>query len=483
MRRLRLLSIVLSIAGTACETRESTPGDSSSGAQSVHLERKEEAAPPSECGTLRDVVPADLVTLDGDVLHHLDETEGYGLTYVGDPSRPRDISRVAFVGTPIALHVRPPHAWIAYVDWNVPGAATIVRLIDITHPETPRIMGSSSRPGVASGTALVGGVLYVFAKNGQNDGSSVLASYRSVDGKMALADEVVLEGRAAALAASPAGLATVTTLASGVSVSWIDPAPDRPGAMSLRGTRVVAGGFPAWERDVVSADEGQGVRFLACKTTECRVEEDALVRVIDFARGADDVRATLPVRIGAGVPVARFADDHLYVASDGVLRVVDLHPVPRVVGSVPLAGTVSALRPHGTQVLTVGTIGTPSTGIRVAVHDVDVRVPSLPRLRGTATFGHDWTWSRAADDDRALSIDPSRELMALPFSTWRARDGRYATGAQVLAFARGAPVMREALPADGHVERVMFVKGQLLAVGAGAVTVLDPASERELEVR
>jgi uncharacterized secreted protein with C-terminal beta-propeller domain len=233
----------------------------------------------------------------------------------------------------------------------------------------------------------------------------------------------------------------------------------------------------------VSADEGHAVRFLACKTTECRVEDDALVRVIDFARGAEDIRTALPVRVGAGVPVARFADDHLYVADNGALRVIDLHPTPRVVGSVPLSGTLSALHPHGTRVLTVGTVGTPGTGIRVAVHDVDVRVPSLPRLRGTATFGHDWTWSRAADDDRAISVDPSRELMALPFSTWRATDGRYATGAQVLAFARGAPVLRETLPADGHVERVMFVKGRLLAIGGGAVTMLESASERELEVR
>lgn len=381
------------------------------------------------------------------------------------------------------MHVRPPLAWVAYVDWDVPGAATIIRVIDIARPEAPRIAGTTSRPGVSTGTALVGGVFYVFGANGSSNASSAIVSYRMRDGQLVTGDELAFEGRAAALAGSPAGLATVSTTTAGVSVSWVDLSRDRPGAMILRGTRAVGGRFPAWERDVISADEAQAVRFLACTAKDCGAEKDAVVRVVDFAHGADDIRAALPVRIGAGVPVARFADDHLYVVDAAILRVVDLHPVPRVVGNLPLPGTVSAIHLHGTRVLAVGTVGTPSIGIRVAVHDVDVRVPSSPRLRGTATFGDDWTWSRAADDDRAISTDPTRDLVALPFSTWRARDGRYATGAQVITLGRGVPVLREALPADGHVERVMFVKGRLLAVGDGSVTVLDSAPERELEVR
>jgi hypothetical protein len=365
----------------------------------------------------------------------------------------------------------------------VPGAATVVRAIDITRPEAPRLVGTTSRPGIATGTALVGGVLYVLGADAPGDGSSALTSHRVADGRLVRSDEVVLEGRAAALAASSSGLATITTVPTGMSVSWIDLSRERPGAMTVRGSRVVDGGFPAWERDVVSADEGQAVRFLACGTKDCRVEDDASIRIVDFARGAGDIRATLPVRIGAGVPAARFVDDHLYVADGAILRVVDLHPSPRVIGSVRLAGTVSAIHPVGTRVLTVGTVGTPATGIRVAVHDVDVRVASIPRLRGTATFGQDWTWSRAADDDRAISSDPSRDLVALPFATWRAQTGRYATGAQVLALGPGAPAPRETLPAQGHVERVIFVKGRLLAVGAGTVTILEPAVERELEVQ
>jgi hypothetical protein len=482
MRRLCLLPMILAIAGIACETREAAPGDSSSGAQHVRVERKEEPEPPAACGTLRDVVPGDLVVVDGDLVLHLDETEGLGITNVADPAHPRTIGRMPFVGTPVALHHRAPLVWMAYVDWNVPGAMTTVRVVDVSRPETPRIVGTASRPGVATATALVGGVLYLMTPSGVE---TSVSAFRASNG-VTLADAMTIDGAPAALAASPAGLAALTKTSDGVLVSWIDLSYERPGAMTLRGAKRIDGGFPAWERDVVSADEGQAVRFLACKTSECRVDEDALVRVVDFSRGADDVRASLPVRVGAGVPVARFADDHLYVADNAghaTLRVVDLHPSPRVVGSVPLTGMVSAIHPQGSRVLAVGTVGTPGTGIRVAVHDVDVRMPSLPRLRGTATFGHDWTWSRAADDDRAVSVDPTTELMALPFSTWRARDGRYATGAQVLALGGAAPAMRETLPADGHVERVVIVKGRVLAIGEGAVKVLEPASERELEVR
>jgi hypothetical protein len=273
MRRF-VLSVAIAVLGIACETREPVRGDSSSGAQQVRAPRNEEPALLAECGTLRDVVAADLVTLDGDVLLHLDETEGFGLTSVVDPARPRDVARVPFVGTPIALHVRPPLAWIAYVDWNVPGAATTIRVIDIARPEAPIVIGTVSRAGVATATALVGGVFYVFGASGRD--GAVIASYRVNDRRLELQEEIVSDGRPAALAASPAGLATIATTPAGVAVSWIDLPRERPGAMTLRATHVVDGGFPAWERDVVSADEGQGVRFLACTTKECRVEEDAV---------------------------------------------------------------------------------------------------------------------------------------------------------------------------------------------------------------
>jgi hypothetical protein len=447
----------------------------------MRSERKSEDEPSGPaCGTLRDVVAADLVAIDGDLVYHLDEGEGLAITDVGDPARPRTVARVPFVGTPLALYVRPPLAWASWVDWDVPGSATVVRALDIEKPWAPRTLGAASRAGVANGTALVGGVFYLMSPNGT---TSSLASYRAERGHLALADEVSLDGNAGALAASPMGLATLTTTGDGVNASWIDLSFERPGAMSVRATRRLDGGFPAWEHDVVSADEEQAVRFLACATPACGTEEDAVVRVVDFARGRDDVRVTVPVRIGTGVPVARFDGDRLYVADGGMLRVVVLHPALRVTGSIPVEGMIAALRPHGTRVIAVGTVGTPGTTIKVAVHDIDVRVPTLPRLRGTAKFGEDWTWSRAGDDDRAISIDPTTELLAVPFSTWRARDGRYATGAQVIALGRRPPALREVLPAEGHVERVVFVKGRLLAVGGGTVTTLKEASERELEVR
>ncbi len=490
--RSRILALVaVLLAGSACgacETAAPPSGDSSSGTQVVRPSRKDPS--PAEvrltCATMRDVATADLVALDGDVLYHLDEPDGLGITDVSDPDRPRELARVAAVGTPIALYVRPPLAWIAWVDWDArssrtPGATTVVRTIDIRRPDQPRVIGEATRPGIAAGTAMIDGVLYVLSGAGPR---ATATSYRVLGDRLVVAGDLSLEGKAAALSASPAGLAAVTTSERGVHVAWIDLPLDRPGAMVVRGERVLDGGFPAWERDVVSAEEGQTVRLLTCATRGCRPEDDAFVRVVDFAGGANEVRASVPIGVARGVPAALFVDDWLYIGDGSQIRIVKLHPTPRVVGTAHVRGNVAALRAHGDHLVAVGTVGTPSTHVRVVLEDLDIRSPAAPRVRGAAEFGDDWTWTRAADDDRAISIDPSSDLVALPFATWRAKGGRYATGAQVVSLGDRAPALREALPADGHVERVVFVRGRPLAVGGGAVTTLEQRrSGAELNVR
>ena len=56
-------------------------GDSSSGAQALRPMRKDrpDETTAAACATMRDVTSSDLVTLDGDLLFHLAETEGLGI--------------------------------------------------------------------------------------------------------------------------------------------------------------------------------------------------------------------------------------------------------------------------------------------------------------------------------------------------------------------------------------------------------------------
>lgn len=478
--RKRLVALAsLLFAASACETGSVPPGDSSSGAQAVRASRNEPiSSAGATCATMRDVAASDLVAVDGDVLYQLDEAEGFVVTDVADVESPRELARVASVGTPLALYLRPPVAWVVFVDWAA-GAKTVLRAVDVRRPDAPRVVGEASVPGVASGTALIDGVLYVLAGT-----PATLSSHRIAGDGVARADELRLDGAAAALAASPAGLAAVATLARGVSVTFVDlPAADRPGALFVRASRAIDGGFPAWERDVVNVDEEQAVRLVTCATSACLPDDDVSVRTIDFGRGAEQVRASMPIGVARGVPVARFSDDWLYVGDGPDLRVVRLAPVPRVVARTRVPGTIAAIRPNGDHLLVVGTEGAPATGVRVFVADVDVRAPLSPRLRGAASFGDDWTWTRAADDDRAISVDPSSSLVATPFATFRAKDGRYATGARLVSLSERAPSLGAALPADGHVERVVFVRGRPLAVGAGRVTPLVRRGAGELGVQ
>ncbi len=139
--------------------------------------------------------------------------------------------------------------------------------------------------------------------------------------------------------------------------------------------------------------------------------------------------------------------------------------------------------------MALGSTGSPGTQMKMIVHDLDVRRPAVPRTRTSATFGSDWTWSLASDDDDAMSFDPASNLVAIPFTAWRHADERYVTGAQLVDLGRFGGQAAPALPADGWVERAVFLDGHLVTLGPNGISSIDYASthlpdfaERRMEV-
>jgi hypothetical protein len=139
-----------------------------------------------------------------------------------------------------------------------------------------------------------------------------------------------------------------------------------------------------------------------------------------------------------------------------------------------MPGAVAALTAVDNRLIAVGTAGSSASGVRVAVYDLDVREASAPRLRGRATFGSDWTWSIAEDDDRAISFEPRASLVALPF-TASSVAGRYEMGAQVVDLAGGRPNVSAVYPSPAWIDRIVFVGDRVVAVGHDGVHVVDYA--------
>ena len=490
---------VASLAMGACNerdlTRESSVSVTSAPAPAVTPAR---AAPPSPaesplaCATLRDVGVSDLVRVEGKTLFYADSTAGLTSVDVTDAAHPRVLSVVPFVGAPLALFVREGTAWVVYTDADSrsgkQGLATVIRAIDVSDPKHPRALGSEVRDGAARDAKLVGGLLYVMRAA---KGRTVVEGLGIKQAKLHVLDSVSIDGVPALLAASSAGLAAITTSDDHATVAWIDLSMDRPGSMLLRASVRLPGGVATWEKGdekVASADEGQRVRIVACASKGCTPGEAATLHVVDFgAESPERTMTSLRLTEHDGLPVTRFVDGLLYVA-EGLAPNKDattLHVVrtddraPRFVAHLPLRGRLSALVPRGGSLAALGALGSPSTQVKLILHDIDVRKPAAPRARSSVVFGSDWTWSIIADDDAAMSFDPASHLVAVPFTAWRHDDKRYATGVQLVDTRPLGAQAAAALPTDGWVERAVFLDGHLVTLGPNGISSVDYASTHQ----
>ncbi|CAN5922194.1 hypothetical protein BH11MYX4_BH11MYX4_13840 [soil metagenome] len=444
--------------------------------------------PPHSCTTLRDVGVSDIVRVDGTTLYYADASAGLTVVDVADAAQPRVLSVVPFLGTPVALFVREGIAWVVYVDSDSRSATpfrTVVRAVDVRVPAAARIIGDQIREGSARDATLVAGFLYLM--RGTNDRTTVEA-FGVAGTALAPRGSVELGGAPAQLAASPAGLAVVTSSPDHTDVTWLDLSLETPGSIFRRRSVRLPGGIASWEHGegkIIDADEGQRVRLVTCATRACTPTDPATLRIVDFATEAT-ARTPTSLRLTEhdGLPAARFVNGALYVvetAANGseasTLHVVATDDAsPRFVAHHPLRGRIAALVPHEGSLVALGSTGSPETQLRLIVHEIDVRRPFAPRTRTSVSFGSDWTWSIVADDDRAMSFDPVSRLVAIPFTAWRRGDGRHVNGAQLVDLRPHGGQLGTALPVDGWVERAVFLDGHLVTLGPSGVASVDYAS-------
>jgi hypothetical protein len=412
-----------------------------------------------------------------------------------DAAAPRTVAHVPFVGTPTALFVDAGIAWVVFIDSDARflegKIATVIRAIDVRTPEAPRVLGQEVREGSATIARLVDGSLYTL--RAAPGGGSVVESFEVLRGALHALDQVALEGSPAQLAASSAGLAAVTLAGDETQVAWVDLALQRGGAIGLREAVRLPGGVATWERGdgrLVDADEGQRVRLVTCATRACGPDEPATLRTVDFS-GPGPARVLAPLRLTerGGLPLTRFAEELLYVAETSRARrdATTLHIAraeeagSRFVGHLALRGMLSGIVPRDGSLVALGTVGGPDAPVKIIVHDLDVRRPEAPRVRASVTFGSDWTWSAALDDDKALSFDPASRLVAVPFTAWRHADKRYVTGTQLLELGANGGQSAATVRADGLVERAIFLDGQLVTIGPAGVVAVDYAKRRRAD--
>jgi hypothetical protein len=185
-----------------------------------------------------------------------------------------------------------------------------------------------------------------------------------------------------------------------------------------------------------------------------------------------------------GYPGVRFADDRLYLAtatsersSATELRSVALFPTPTILGSVVLRGNITTLAPRPSGLLALGSLRSASGSVRLIVHDVDVRGPGAPRIRGTVSFGDDRTASPAESAEAAIGFATDGRQAVVPFTSFADAERRYVAGAQLVELTGSVPILGPTLPVKGYAERMLILDGHVLAIGSLGVHAVDDLGE------
>lgn len=450
------------------------------------------------CATLKDSEAADVLKVtrgeDRLVLYANGQT-GLLVVDVSRPDEPVVLASSPFVGTPIAVFEHRGAAIVVFSPGDRP-ASTVVRALALTGRTLGRPLGELELPGAPRDAWRVDDTIVVTRELPPVAGAPRARAWTAVTtftiGNEGLREQrtIELSGGGAVTGASPWGVAVARAADEALgpdrtSVTWLGMT-DGDGALHEDGTITFAGVVPRWRRatdHTIDVTEDGQVRVVACTTAGCTPGEPAAYAAIDFAeplRPRLTSWATLE-RVGGGA--VAFTANRLFVARppvDGAdateLAVFRTEQELVRLGAVRLDGNVASIVARDGDAIVLGWTGSASAGRRAVVHHVDTR--RGPRRVGSASFGGDWTWSPAYDDERALSFDPNATVAALPMTTLRERTGAK-TAVQVLSFTPSGPqpvLEREV----GAAERVLFVDGRLLAFAADGVTVVTAPGEQRL---
>lgn len=439
---------------------------------------------PGECETLFDVETPDTLRLrDGNVVLYANEQVGLAVVDVSDADRPKMKGVSELVGEPAGVFVLRGLGVLVATPSSSYGTVTL-RAIAI---DSVRTVNELTLSGRIRDARRVGD--FVVVTRTTDDGMTAVTSFGVSEKGLVKHDEVVLDGRAAVTGASPRGIAVARNGATDqVLVTWIAMHPDT-GGFATRGTTSFAGWIPRWRpsRGVIDVTEDDRARFVTCSSTACDASGTAAYAAVDFANPSEPRVTSWNLLARAGDGVIGFQGTRLVVARPTTDRSdaselsfygTETGLVP--IGRVRLRGTVGsiAVRDSG-DVVTIGWTGSASAGKRAILHQIDAK--GTPRLVGAATFGGDWTWTRAYDDDRALGFDPRGAVAALPMTTVRGPAGP-TNAAQIFSFESDGPKAIGEEPVT-LADRLLFVNGRLLAFSPDGVVVLRREGETGTEHR
>lgn len=504
-------------ASSSAGTPPTTPGSLPSG------------NPGAVPDAMREIVEADIVQAQGEILYALNRYRGLVLIDMSVPDAPFVRGRVAFQAQPVDMYLKNGKAYIVMSDyftyWQFDSDAdplgfhgSQVLVVDVANPSAPAVNGSFNVQGEVTDTRIVGDVLYAVSKRNAEywrydtqdwqDTSWVLsidlhdvANIHKVDEKEFRGAANIIQVYQTALsvaAIDPNYYLVDEDNARQTKITYVDIS-DPNGAIAVGGSAYV----PGTVEDKFKMDLDAGQLRVISQDWYWDSSAPGSLTVLDATTpGQLEQRAQIVIASDTGVPgnsvqpqATRFVGSDLFVnlcwydTSTRRCR-LDFYDLanpdqPGKVGTLPVDGPVTHFEARGDRLLALGSYYYTNwnTSPQIALFDIkDLR--NVRRL-SVANIGEINASSVALQDYKAFKVIDELGLILLPLS-WLETDPATGytvgkQGAQIVDWKNDQVVTRGRVAQNGYVQRAIAFKNRVVSISDDQLQVID-ATNRDQPV-
>ncbi|MGC8926297.1 MAG: beta-propeller domain-containing protein [Myxococcota bacterium] len=470
----------------------------------------------------RTIEEGDIVKLINNVLFVLNQYRGLQIINLENPDSPELISQVPIYGYPVEMYIRDNRAYIVVSNyfsysWGLTGVAdgnnepffgSIIRVVDISDLNVPKIIGGFQIEGNVTDTRIVGDVLYAVSNrysyyyyNGNtrdNRDTTTVYSINIEDPKnIFIADRLEFERSNL----SYENNVHVTTDAIFLSqykwgyineygysvesdatdITYIDIS-DPNGKLSIGAKYEIPGVvINRWQMDfydgyfrVITPDRYWGNGFPNLYVFK--------------VNSKDDIKPVSRLRIEPPKPESltsvRFDGPRAYAVTyeqKDPLFIIDIsnpqNPVQK--GAIEMSGWLDYIEPRGDVLVALGHDDADGQ-MSLAVSMFDVKDVDNPKMISRVNFGEGWGWVSEDMNDihKAFKVLDDINLVIIPFSYWSGKNSAYISGIQLIDYFNNANIQglvkRGLVEHSGWVQRgIPYANEKLLTVSNEALQVVD----------
>jgi len=489
---------------------------------------RDAAGNTASSAAMREIVEADVVQAQGDVLYVLNRYRGLVLIDMSQPDSPYVIGRVPFQAVPVDMYLRDKRAYIvmsdyfSYWQWDK-GAdpqgfhGSQLLVVDVTNPARPETLTGFPIDGQVTDTRIVGDVLYSVSKRNPEYWRYDVQDWKDTTWVMSIDISDVANIRQVEKQEFPGAANLIQVYETALSIAALDPnyyltdednaqqtlitlvdISDPKGAIKVGGKAYVPGSV----QDKFKMDLSGGALRVISQNWYWRPETAATLTVFDASDPAKLVQRA-QIAVANDVPSAqryvqpqatRFAGTSMFINLCWYdvtqqrcrmdlydLKVVDK---PERVASLDVDGDVTHFEVRGQRLLSLGRhyVYNQPSPVQIALYDVaDLRTA---RRLAAVDLGNDWSGSEALNDYKAFKVLEDQHMLLLPLN-WVQLDvngaRRGVSGAQIVDWQNDQLTVRGRLAQAGQVERVLSFRDRVISVSTKQVQVID-ARDRDRPV-